>query len=139
MADLRDTSIPLPLRWILAHRVTSLTPWHFLDDPERIDGLRAQYRREVSTGSQPITDCLPFARRQDCDDVAAFVVVDGVVTAEVIDVHLTWAPGPERPGYPSLDRYPDFWAWLKSAIDASADFSSELDLDDIITDGPTVV
>ena len=136
MADLRDSSIPLPLRWILAHGITSLTPWYFLDDPERIDGLRNQYRREVSGGSQPISDCLPFARRRDNDDVAAFVVVDGVVTAEVIDVHLAWATGPERPGYPSLERYPDFWAWFKSAVDASADWATEDDLDDVISDGP---
>lgn len=139
MANLRDPSIPLPLRWILAHGVKSLTPWHFLDDPERIDGLRNQYRREVSGGSQPILDCLPFARRQDCDDVAAFVIVDGAVTAEVIGVYLTWANGPERSGYPSLERYPSFWNWFKSAVDASADWATEDDLDDIISDGPTVV
>ncbi|ELP33362.1 hypothetical protein [Rhodopirellula baltica] len=138
MADLRDSSIPLPLRWILAHGITSLTPWYFLDDAERIEGLRNQYRREVSGGSQPISDCLPFARRQDNDDVAAFAIVDNVVTAEVIDVHLTWATDPERPGFPRLERYPDFWTWFKSAVDASADWATEDDLDDVISDGPVV-
>ena len=139
MVDLRDTSIPLPLRWALAHGIKSLTPWQFLNESEHIENLRAQYRREVSGGSQAISDCLPFASRQDCDDVAAFVIANDIVTGEVIDVHLTWASGPERPGYPGLERYPDFWAWFKSAVDASADWATELDLDDIITDGPAVV
>ncbi len=139
MADLRDSSIPLPLRWIRAHGITSITPWHFLDNADTVSRLRNQYRSEVSAGSQPISDCLPFAKRQDCDDIAAFVVADGIVTGEVIDVHLTWAPKPELPGFPSLDHYSDFWAWLKSAVDATADFANDIDLDDIINDGPAVV
>ena len=135
MPDLRDTSVPLPLRWLIAHGVTSLTPWHFLADRDRVAALRAEYRAETADGR----DCLPFAVRQDCDDVAAFVVSGGKTTDTVIDVHLTYSRGAERKEFPSERRYKTFWAWLKSAVDDSADFASELDLDEIVEEGTPFV
>lgn len=133
--DPRDTSIPLPLRWLIAHGITSLTPWHFLADYDRVAALRAEYRAETADGR----DCFPFAVRQDCDDVAAFVVANGKVTDAVVDVHLTYSRGAEQKGFPREQRYKTFWAWLKSAVDDSADFASELDLDEIVADGAVIV
>ena len=110
MPDIEDTSIPLPLRWLIVHGVTSLTPWHLLSDRDRVAALRAEYQAEAADGR----DCLPFAVRQDCDDVAAFVVSGGSVTDAVINVHLTYSRSPERDGYPSEQNYKTFWDWLKS-------------------------
>lgn len=135
MTDIHNTSIPLPLRWLLAHGITSLTPWHFLADCDRIAALRAEYQAETADER----DCLPFATRQDCDDIAAFVISDGVVTKNVIKVHLTYARGPEREGFPSAERYDSFWAWLKSAVDDSSNFATELDFEEIAAEGPAIV
>ena len=135
MPNFGDTSVPLPLRWLIAHGVTSLTPWHFLSDCDRIASLRAEYQAETADGR----DCMPFAVRQDCDDVAAFVISGDNVTDAVIDVHLTYSRSPERDGFPSEQKYKTFWNWLKSAVDDSADFATELDLGEIATDGPAFV
>jgi hypothetical protein len=135
MPDLRDISIPLPLRWLIAHGITSLTPWHFLADRDRVAALRAEYCAETADGR----DCLPFAVRQDCDDVAAFVVSNGRITDTVVDVHLTYSRGPAMEVFPHEQTYKTFWAWLKSAVDDSADFAMELDLDEIIDEGPACV
>jgi hypothetical protein len=122
---------PLALRWIRAQGLGRLVPWHFVDDEARVAGLRAEYRVEVSGGSQPEGDILPFAVRQDRDDVAAFVVEAGVVTEAVVIVHLTWKQGPELPGWPSVQRFRDFWSWLKVAIDDTAEWASEEELADV--------
>lgn len=131
MPDPRDTSVPLPLRRLIAHGITSLTPWHFLADRDRVAALRAEYRAETADGR----DGLPFAVRQDCDDIAAFVVFNGEITETVVNLHLTYS----RNGFPSEQRYKTFWEWLKSAVDDSADFASELDLDEIVEEGTAFV
>jgi hypothetical protein len=128
VAEPRD---PLPLRWIRAHGLQSLTPWHFVDDPSERAGLQKEFRLEVSAGSQPVTDILPFARRQDCDDVAAFIVEAGTVTDDVVIVHLTWRQGPEQPGYPSIHRCRDFWDWLETALADTREWASEDELADL--------
>jgi len=135
MPDLHDQSIPLPLRWLVAHGITSLTPWHVLRDQDRIAALRAEYKAETADQR----DCLPFAVRQDCDDMAAFVISNGSVTDSVIDVHLTYSRSPERDGFPNENRFKTFWEWFKSAVNDSADFASELDLEEIATEGSAFV
>lgn len=122
------TKEPLPLRWIRAHGLKALTPWHLIEkEPER-EALRREYSVEVSNGSQPARDIYPFARRQDQDDVAGFVIADGIVTEAVVVVHLTWTAAPERPGYPGTTRFENLWQWLKSVIDDTAEWCSEEDL-----------
>ena len=59
-----------------------------------------------------LRDWLPFATRQDCDDVAGFELAQGRPTGAVYMVHLTWSKGPERPGWPVMERYEDFWDWV---------------------------
>jgi hypothetical protein len=124
-------SLPLPLRWIRAHGLRALPPWHFIDVANEAPSFRREFQKEVSGGARPERDFLPFARRQDNDDVAGFVVEAGVVTDRVIAVHLTWIGGAERPGYPAIARYADVWEWLKSVIDDTAAWCSEEDLADV--------
>ena len=134
MEQNRDTKLPdrlpLPLRWLRAHGLRGLTPWHFIDSSDQSAGLRAQFRREMRGGSQPEQDFLPFAERQDCDDVAGFVVENGEILNAVIVVHLTWAPaGAKLPtGVPTIHRYQNLWEWLKMAIDESSLRCSEEDM-----------
>ena len=120
--------VPLPLRWLRAHGLRSLTPWHLLELPEEGRTFRAEFRKESAGGSQPERDFLPFARRQDNDDVAGFVVDGSGVTAKVITAHLTWVGGAERQGYPHITRYADIWEWLKAVIDETAQWCSEEDM-----------
>jgi hypothetical protein len=120
--------LPLPLRWLRAHGLRGLTPWHFIDAPEELASLRAEYRKDVGRGSQPERDFLPFARRQDQDEVAGFVVERGTVTSKVISVHLTWTGRAEPSGSPTIDRHQDIWEWLKAAIDETAIWCSEGDM-----------
>jgi len=76
---------PISFRWFLAHNLTNIVPWYFVDEPSRQD-LREQFNKE--TGNQ--YDVYPIARRQDCDDAAFFLVRDGEVVDEVIVYHLTY-------------------------------------------------
>jgi len=133
MDRFRETDITqhqtLALRWLRAHGLHGLTPWHFIDSRHQITGLRAQFRRGVSGVSQPEQDFLPFARRQDCADVAGFVVENDEVLNSVIAVHLTWAAGAVvAPGYPRIHDCRDIWERLKLAIDESALWCSEDDM-----------
>jgi hypothetical protein len=120
--------LPLPLRWLRAHGLRGLTPWHFIERPEDAAALRREYLLEVAGGSQPERDMLPFARRQDKDDVAGFVIENGTVTGKVISAHLTWKGGPEMTGRPHVERYGDLWEWMKAAIDETATWCCEEDL-----------
>jgi hypothetical protein len=105
--------LPLPYRWLHALRITSLTPWHFIEDRAAAAAVRAELLREVAPPNEAtVRDWMPFARHQAQDDVAGFVLRDGAPTGEVYVVHLTWSGGPERPGWPGMSRYVDLWDWL---------------------------
>jgi hypothetical protein len=65
---------------------------------------------------QRVTHIAPFAHRQDCDDVAAFTLVDGVPTEQVVVVHLTWRGRAEAPGWPSIFVYAHVREWLEGAV-----------------------
>jgi hypothetical protein len=133
MTPLRDggagtAAAPLALRWLRAHGLRGLTPWHFIDRSEDVSSLRVEYRAEVADGSQPEKDFLPFARRQDQDDVAGFVIEQGTASTRVISVHLTWSGRAEESGFPRIDRYTDLWEWMKAVIDETATWCSEEDM-----------
>ena len=109
-----------------------MSPWYLLKHRDAVESLRREFQAEVSGGSQPVSDCLPFARRVDKDDVAAFIVKDGRVTERVIDVHLTWRGRAENAGFPSMCVYDTIWAFLKAAIDDTAERMSEEEVEDLL-------
>lgn len=110
-APVFDFDVPSPYNWILDRGLvgfdpfTSLQPWHLLDKPaafsvsERWPGL-------YSDG-----DLYAFARRQDCDDLACFVVKDG--RAQSIAVIHAWT----AEGFEIVEHLDSLWDWFKSVID----------------------
>ncbi|MDR2977781.1 MAG: MafI family immunity protein [Streptococcaceae bacterium] len=88
--------------------LVNLTPWHIMDNEQilsRFQGLKERYPERV---------LIPFARRQDNDDIACFELGKG---AEVRIIHDFATPGWEQRG-----TYADFWAWFRAAEEAMIDF-----------------
>ncbi|TLW94759.1 hypothetical protein FFT09_02475 [Saccharomonospora piscinae] len=82
--------------------LTDLEPWWIFDGDQlrrRAIGLRERY---------PARQLVPFARRQDNDDVACWDLDNGNVAV----VHDLASPGWEQRG-----GFPDFNAWLRQAIE----------------------
>lgn len=80
-----------------------LEPWWLFDGDSlriRMKGLRERY---------PTRTLVPFARRQDRDDVACWDLDVG----DVAVVHDFASAGWEQLGM----RFPDFYTWLRQAID----------------------
>ncbi len=77
--------------------------WYFMDEEKvesRINGLKKRY---------PGRKLIPFARRDDCDDIACFEVGKG----EAVQIIHDFA----SEGYEQREEYKNFWDWMKTAID----------------------
>jgi len=123
---------PLELRWVQAHGFIGLMPWWLLTE-DRARVLRTEFQKETSTDYHQIHDILPFAYRQDQDDIAGFPVENDTVANKIVVVHLTWRQGPEMRGFPSITLYDSFWAWLKEeVITETSDWCSEEDLQELL-------
>ena len=109
--------MPLPYRWLHAHGIVSLTPWHFIDKQASAIGLRDEFLKEVGEPNPSLLrDWIPFARHQAQDDFAGFELVDGEPTGAVYVVHLTWKQGAELPGWPGMELHADFWHWFTEHV-----------------------
>ena len=118
--------LPLAYRWLKAHGFDGLVPWHFID-PEQSHALRRAYQRE--TGNRFI----PFAKRQDNDDIAGFEVQDGRAQNSVVTVHLTWTGNREPPGWPRIVKSADIFDWLAKVVyPATRAWMTEAELEDLI-------
>lgn len=87
--------------------LTNLEPWWILTG----DLLRARYAGLMER--YPERTLVPFARRQDNDDVAAWDVRSGQVTI----VHDFASPGTE-----TRADFPDFYTWLRQAVEDLIEF-----------------
>jgi hypothetical protein len=87
--------------------LTQLEPWWVLEG----DRLRTRYRglRE----RYPSRTLVPFALRQDCDDVACFELN----RSGVVIIHDFASPGWEQ-----RDQLPDVYSWLRRAIEDLIEF-----------------
>lgn len=109
--------LPIAYRWLRAHGLAALRPWHFIDDAGQAQRLRGEFALEVAPPNESaVRDLAPFAQRLDRDDVAGFSLHGGVLTGEVCLVTLTWRGRPEQKGWPTLLCYKDFWAFAKEAL-----------------------
>lgn len=76
--------------------------WYIMDEDRvlnRIKGLRERY---------PNRKLIPFARRDDNDDIACFEVEKGEKVQIIHDFASL--------GYEQRKEYEDFWKWLENAI-----------------------
>jgi hypothetical protein len=92
---------------IVELELTQLEPWWIIEGDRlrtRYLGLRKRY---------PSRTLVPFALRQDCDDVACFEPG----RAGVVIVHDFASPGWEQ-----RDQLPDFHSWLRRAIEDLIEF-----------------
>lgn len=75
-------------------------------------------------------DILPFARRQDNDEIAGFPVSGSNVQSTLLTVHLTWLGRREEGGYPSAKSSKDFFDWVSEVVfPATREWMAEEDLD----------
>jgi len=108
LLDLPDGfSYPAEFVRVVELGLTSLEPWWVLEGETlrvRYQGLKERY---------PTRNLVPFARRQDNDDVACWDVSSGRVSV----VH-DFADA----GFEQRAEYPDFYAWLRRAIEDLIEF-----------------
>ena len=109
MADLlkqpelpENFSYPREFVRIVELGVVNLEPWWIIEGDhlrQRQDGLRSRY---------PDRQLVVFAERQDRDDVACWDLDRGCVSI----VHDLASPGWEQ-----VSELPDFYSWLRTAVD----------------------
>lgn len=116
MADLLTTEelpvgfwYPPSFARIVELGLTNLEPWHILEGAElreRRSGLKRRF---------PSRDLVPFARRQDTDDVACWEPEDR--GGRVVVIHDFASPGWE-----DRAEYDGFHEWLRQAVEDLIDF-----------------
>ena len=115
--------MPLAFRWFASLGLLWFKPWDFAYDISPQRNVRRAFRIE-SGGKR---DVIPFASRQDNDDMAGFEVIDGQVTDRVIAFHPSWT---EKRNHCLIDReFDDLWMFVsQQVIDDMKDWASEEDL-----------
>ncbi|WP_327438093.1 hypothetical protein [Pseudomonas donghuensis] len=128
---------PLAYRWFIHKGLTDWEPWYFCDTqaslqqaPDLTRNTFAARAFAKETGAD--FEVYLFARRQDREDFAFFVVRDGVIEDKVITVHLSFADKLElrsRLSYEQVTR--SFSEWVAEVALADAlEWMSEDDLQD---------
>lgn len=133
--EMKTYHFPLAYRWFLAKGLTNWQPWYFIDTDATVQGKPdfaanqfASNAFQAETGAD--FDVYLFARRQDMDDFAFFVVRDGKIEDRVVTIHLSFA---KRMEFASPLRYDQtgqgFTQWLRETVIADVeDWISEEDI-----------
>lgn len=113
--EIRSKKFEIPREYYRIHDLglTNIPPWYFLDKKvfrALYTGIQRQYPQRV---------LLPFARRQDNDDVACFVVE----SADYPQGHVLVIHDYASSGYEVDHSHPSFWDWFRMAINEMIDFS----------------
>jgi len=98
-----EFEFPIELKRIIEHDLYNLEPWHILDTDQilkRYQGMKERY---------PAKELIPFASRQDNDDVACFEKGSGY---RIYLIHDYASQGWEQHAV-----YDDFWQWFRAAIE----------------------
>jgi hypothetical protein len=104
-------AMPTSYNWLLEQQLvgykafTNLQPWHYFPD-EHCFLTKSEWPKVVAS------NLLVFAKRQDCDDMAGFVVADGKLTGEVQLIH-GWCGN----GFEVMKAGLTFWTWLQLVIE----------------------
>jgi hypothetical protein len=130
--------LPLAYRWLRANGVYRLLPWTFIDRADEAQRLRGEFVREVAPPNQtPVRDLFPFALRKDREEIAGFIVTDGMVGEEVALVALTWKGRAEKAGWPAVQRFHDLWAFVRDAmLEDSREWANEEGLGRLLAGKP---
>ncbi len=131
-----DNLLPLSYRWFIAKGLTKWQPWYFMDTIETIKcepNLRASdlFRQFFLDETGADFDVYLFARRQDCDDFAFFLVRDGKVEDKVVSLDLDlwggWRLSPPL-RYANIEQ--TFLNWIREVVmvDIERDWMMEADL-----------
>jgi hypothetical protein len=100
--SLRDFTYPKAFLKTVELNLVDFDIWYIMDGEQvklRIDGLRKRYPKRM---------LVPFARREDNDDVACFEMGKG---RKVFVIHDYASEGWER-----RKEFSDFWSWLEDTI-----------------------
>ncbi len=85
--------------------------WYIMDEERVLSRLKGVMER------YPNRKLIPFARRDDNDDIACFEAGKG----EKVQIIHDFA----SEGYEQRKEYNDFWAWLEDAISEMIEFNRE--------------
>jgi len=91
--------------WILNEKLIStmgdspISPWYHVND------------EEIKWLNDKNLNLLLFARRQDCDDIACFEILNDRINSIYV------VEGWQGNGYEVINIYDNIWSWLKSVID----------------------
>jgi len=102
---------PFAFLRLLDQPIINFEPWHLMTRMEaatRLEGLKKRY---------PSRDLVPFARRQDNDDIACWMKGAADRVAIVHDF--------ASPGYEQRAVFASTWEWFRAAIDDMIAFESE--------------
>lgn len=102
-----QVSMPVGLDRLWKQNVIDLTPWHLMPRElalKRLHGLRQRYVRKY----------VPFARRQDNDDLAC---LDPAIPDGVVVIHDFAAATTE-----TRQKYSSFWDWFRAAVEDMISF-----------------
>ncbi len=95
--------------WILSEGLINtinkspISPWYHVEE--------VKWLHDMFPNQEESLKLLLFARRQDCDDLACFNILNGKIVA----VYLV--QGWVKNGYRIVEKYEDIWQWLKVVID----------------------
>jgi hypothetical protein len=132
---MKKSDFPLAYRWFLAKGLTNWQPWYFTDTdataqdgPDLAANQFAQNAFQMETGAD--FDVYLFARRQDMDDFAFFVVRDGKIEDKVVTIHLSFAERFELSSPLAYDQISQgFTQWLRETVMVDVeDWMSEADM-----------
>jgi hypothetical protein len=95
-----NAHFPLAYRWFIVKGLENWDPWYLIDDKHSI--LRSPDHSSNEFASKAFRlelgadfDVYLFARRQDRDDFAFFVIRDGVIEDKVVTAHLSFSESRE--------------------------------------------
>jgi hypothetical protein len=127
-----NSQLPLAYRWFLAKGLTNWQPWYFLDTEPRDIAVLERLKHEFQLETAADFEVYLFARRQDMDDFAFFVMKDGVIEDKVVCIHLSFAGKLElqKPlRYDAITR--TFMQWVREIVLPEVeDWMSKEDLND---------
>ncbi|UHM89759.1 hypothetical protein [Rahnella victoriana] len=104
-------SYPDSFKRIFEQGLIDFDPWIIMDDARlrvRYEGIKKRY---------PSRELIPFARREDNDDVACW---ERSKNGKVIIIHDFASEG-----YEDVKELDSFWDWLRSALEATIEYGGE--------------